>query len=205
MSGAPTADGGTQASGGGMGGTTFGTLSSIGSDLSVSVSFNIANELLDAANDAQLGQDELIALVVGFTIVFSALQARMEALLRARRRLVVARARAEAQGVIAELRASDALFPPPVEKMSLWGKQDELYVKEAERSALAKLQDRRSALDFGALIVSICQRIFLAISIQLLAASVRTQQPSRLVRTISLVGLAVFFVFVESLTHRVAV
>ena len=187
-----------------MGGTTFGTLSSIGSDLSVSVSFNIANELLDAANDAQLGQDELIALVVGFTIVFSALQARMEALLRARRRLVVARARAEAQGVIAELRAAE-LFAPPVEKMPLWGKQEELYVKEAERSALAKLQDRRSALDFGALIVSICQRIFLAISIQLLAASVRTQQPSRLVRTISLVGLAVFFVFVESLTHRVAV
>jgi len=187
-----------------MGGTTFGTLSSIGSDLSVSVSFNIANELLDAANDAQLGQDELIALVVGFTIVFSALQARMEALLRARRRLVVTRARAEAQGVIAELRAARE-WPEPAHALPLWEKQGELHVKEAERSALARLQDRRSALDFGALIVSICQRIFLAISIQLLAASVRTQQPSRLVRTISLVGLAVFFVFVESLTHRVAV
>ena len=187
-----------------MGGTTFGTLSSIGSDLSVSVSFNIANELLDAANDAQLGQDELIALVVGFTIVFSALQARMEALLRARRRLVVTRARAEAGGMLAELRAAREQSEP-AHALPLWGKQDELYIKEAERSALAKLQDRRSALDFGALIVSICQRIFLAISIQLLAASVRTQQPSRLVRTISLVGLAVFFVFVESLTHRVAV
>lgn len=187
-----------------MGGTTFGTLSSIGSDLSVSVSFNIANELLDAANDAQLGQDELIALVVGFTIVFSALQARMEALLRARRRLVVTRARADAEGMIAELRAARESSEPAY-ALPLWGKQDELYIKEAERSALAKLQDRRSALDFGALIVSICQRIFLAISIQLLAASVRTQQPSRLVRTISLVGLAVFFVFVESLTHRVAV
>jgi hypothetical protein len=186
-----------------MGGTTFGTLSSIGSDLSVSVSFNIANELLDAANDAQMGQDELIALVVGFTIVFSALQARMQALLRARRRLVVATARAEAESVIAELRAAEAAEPRAAGQ--LWGKQDELHMKDAERSALAKLQDRRSALDFGALIVSICQRIFLAISIQLLAASVRTQQPSRLVRTISLVGLAVFFVFVEALTHRVAV
>ena len=170
-------------------------LSSIGSDLSVSVSFNIANELLEWSHDAQLGQDELIALVTGFAIVFSALQARMEALLRDRRRLVVARARAEAAEIVEELRA---MGPS-------WEKQGELYIKEAERSALAKLQDRRSALDFGALIVSICQRIFLAISIQLLAASVRTQQPSRLVRTISLVGLAVFFVFVESLTHRVAV
>ena len=178
-----------------MGGTTFGMLSSIGSDLSVSVSFNIANELLEWSHDAQLGQDELIALVTGFAIVFSALQARTEALLRDRRRLVVARARAEAAEIVEELRA---MGPS-------WEKQGELYIKEAERSALAKLQDRRSALDFGALIVSICQRIFLAISIQLLAASVRTQQPSRLVRTISLVGLAVFFVFVESLTHRVAV
>jgi len=190
-----------------MGGTTFGMLSSIGSDLSVSVSFNIANELLEWSHDAQLGQDELIALVTGFAIVFTALQARTDALLRDRRRLVVARARADAGAKLAALKQAyegsgggggSALGPlaPAV---------DDTLLKEAERSALAKLQDRRSALDFGALIVSICQRIFLAISIQLLAASVRTQQPSRLVRTISLVGLAVFFVFVESLTHRVAV
>ena len=45
MSGAPTTLGGTQVTGG-VGGTTFGMLSSIGSDLSVSVSFNIASELL---------------------------------------------------------------------------------------------------------------------------------------------------------------
>jgi len=167
------------------------------------VSFNIANELLDAANDAQLGQDELIALVVGFTIVFSALQARMEALLRARRRLVVAKARSEAAAAIAELREAQ-LFAPPVEKMPFWGKQrDELYVKEAERAALAKLQDRRSVLDFASLLVSICSRILIAISIQLLAASVRAQQQSRVVRTVSLIGLAVFFVFVESLSNRI--
>ena len=131
--------------------------------------------------------------------MFSALQARTEALLRDRRKLVVARARAEAQGDRRDRRGVRAAHRDRL------GEAGELYIKEAERSALAKLQDRRSALDFGALIVSICQRIFLAISIQLLAASVRTQQPSRLVRTISLVGLAVFFVFVESLTHRVAV
>ena len=44
---------------GGVGGTTFGALSSIGSDLSVSVSFNIARELLSAAGDEQLSEDEL--------------------------------------------------------------------------------------------------------------------------------------------------
>ena len=128
--------------------------------------------------------------MVGFTIVFLALQARMEALLRARRKLVVARARAEAQGVIAEL--ARRVFAPPVEKMPLWGKREELYVKG--RALGAQPAGTGAPLDFGALIVSICQRIFLAISIQLLAASVRTQQPSRLVRTISLVGGSVFCV-----------
>ena len=87
--------------------------------------------------------------------------------------------------------------------MPLWKKQDELYFKEAERAALAKLQDRRSVLDFASLLVSICSRILIAISIQLLAASVRAQQQSRVVRTVSLIGLAVFFVFVESLSNRI--
>ena len=53
-----------------------------------------------------------------------------------------------------------------------------------------------------ALVVNILQRILVAITVQLLAASVRAQQESRLVRTVSLIGLAVFFVFVESLTTR---
>jgi len=34
------------------------------------------------------------------------------------------------------------------------------------------------------------------------AASVRAQQQERVVRTVSLIGLAIFFVFVESLTNR---
>ena len=65
---------------GGVGGTTFGTLSSIGSDLSVSVSFNIANELLEAAHDEQLSEDELISLVLGFAIIFSAISGELRRL-----------------------------------------------------------------------------------------------------------------------------
>jgi hypothetical protein len=201
MSGAPTTEGGTQVTGG-TGGTTFSLLSSIGSDLSVSVSFNIARELLEGANDLQMGEDELIGLVLGFAMVAAALQSRLSKALRDRQSRVVAKARSEAEELIAGLRAKE-LFAPPVEKMPLWGKQDELYVKEAERAALAKLQDRRSVLDFASLLVSICSRILIAISIQLLAASVRAQQQSRVVRTVSLIGLAVFFVFVESLSNRI--
>lgn len=192
MSGAPTTEGGTQVTGG-TGGTTFSLLSSIGSDLSVSVSFNIARELLEGANDLQMGEDELIGLVLGFAMVAAALQSRLSKALRDRKSRVVEKARSEAEEVVVEMRA---MGPS-------WVKQGELYVKEAERAALAKLQDRRSVLDFGSLLVSICSRILIAISIQLLAASVRAQQQSRVVRTVSLIGLAVFFVFVESLSNRI--
>ena len=192
MSGAPTTEGGTQVTGG-TGGTTFSLLSSIGSDLSVSVSFNIARELLEGANDMQIGEDELIGLVLGFAMVAAALQSRLSKALRDRQSRVVAKARSEAEEVVADMRA---MGPS-------WLKQGELYIKEAERAALAKLQDRRSVLDFASLLVSICSRILIAISIQLLAASVRAQQQSRVVRTVSLIGLAVFFVFVESLSNRI--
>lgn len=202
---------------GGVGGTTFGALSSIGSDLSVSVSFSIANELLSAANDEQLSEDELIGLVLGFTIVFAALQARLGSQLVKRRQRTVSGAKDAAR---ARLAAFKAELHAPFAKSSmnnagvgeartsiallgqLTAEFEETFVSEAGRAALDKLADRRSMLDFAYLLVSIGQRICVAISVQLLAQSVRAQQPSRLVRTVSLVGLATFFVFVESLTER---
>ena len=203
---------------GGVGGTTFGALSSIGSDLSVSVSFRSANELLAAAKDEQLSEDELIGLVLGFTIVFAALQARLGSQLVKRRQRTVSGAKAAAR---ARLAAFKAELHAPFAKSSassevgageastsiallgqLTAEFEETFVSEAGRAALDKLADRRSMLDFAYLLVSIGQRICVAISVQLLAQSVRAQQPSRLVRTVSLVGLATFFVFVESLTER---
>ncbi len=193
MSGAPTTPGGTQVTGG-VGGTTFGMLSSIGSDLSVSVSFNIASELLDAAKDEQIAPDELISLVLGFAIIFSAVQARLNKALDDRRKSVLEKARSKARARVSELKklhgeVLGALFT-------------EGFEHAAEHAAVSELATKRSGLDFLALVVNILQRILVAISVQLLAASVRSQQESRLVRTVSLIGLAIFFVFVESLTTR---
>lgn len=199
MSGAPTTDGGTQVTGG-TGGTTFSMLSSIGSDLSVSVSFNIARELLEGANDLQMGEDELIGLVLGFAMVAAALQSRLSKSLHDRQSRVVAKARAEAAALVDALRRRDTGGD---ERTGIDAKLDASFVKEAERAALEKLRDRRSLLDFASLLISICSRILVAISIQLLAASVRAQQQARIVRTVSLIGLAVFFVFVESLSNRI--
>jgi hypothetical protein len=214
MSGAASGPGGTDVTGG-VGGTTFGALSSIGSDLSVSVSFNIASELLSAANDEQLSEDELIGLVLGFTIVFSALQARLASELNKRKFKVAADAKASARSQVRKLRDrlldsdKEPVSTDPTTRLALLEQLNEQFeepfVNEAARDALDKLSDRRSMLDFLYLLVSICQRITVAISVQLLAASVKAQQPSRLVRTVSLIGLATFFVFVESLTNRTVV
>ena len=193
MSGAPTTLGGTQVTGG-VGGTTFGMLSSIGSDLSVSVSFNIARELLDAANDEQIAPDELISLVLGFAIIFSAVQSRLNKTLDDRRRSAITKARSGAQERVSALKKLHGEVLADI--------FTEGFVHAAEHAAVNELATKRSGLDFLALVVNILQRILVAISVQLLAASVRSQQQSRIVRTVSLIGLAIFFVFVESLTTR---
>ena len=179
---------------GGVGGTTFGTLSSIGSDLSVSVSFNIAHELLDAAHDEQLAADELISLVLGFAIILTAVQSRLSKALADRRASAIASARRRAHEEVAAVKQK---LGPEIGTLF-----DDGFMKAAEQAAVNELATKRSGLDFVALVVDILQRILVAISVQLLAASVRAQQESRLVRTVSLIGLAVFFVFVESLTTR---
>lgn len=191
----------------GIGGTTFGALSSIGSDLSVSVSFNIASELLGAASDEQLSEDELIGLVLGFAVIFSAAQAKIAALLSRRRLTTVESAKKVA---MAELAKVGVDLPEVSEGLRAeWHRAtrtkefERWFVETAGKDALSKLEKRKSLLDFLQLLVSIAQRISVAISVQLLAASVRAQQPSRIVRTVSLVGLASFFVFVESVTGGV--
>ena len=193
MSGAPTTLGGTHVIGG-VGGTTFGTLSSIGSDLSVSVSFNIAHELLDAAEDEQLAADELISLVLGFAIICTAVQSRLNKALADRRKSAIESARRKAKDGVEAIKK---LHGEAVGDIITEG-----FVHAAEHAAVSELATKRSGLDFLALVVNILQRILVAISVQLLAASVRAQQESRLVRTVSLIGLAIFFVFVESLTTR---
>ena len=44
-------------------------LSSLGADLSVSISFSVANEFIAAAREAQMGNDELVAMLVAVVVV----------------------------------------------------------------------------------------------------------------------------------------
>lgn len=145
----------------GSGGVTD-ALSALGGDLTFAISFAVANELLASAKDAQLGDAELIGVILLSSIFFSALP---KALLLAR---------AEALRIVARWKGGK----PP--------KYTDVEVSNA------------GILAFIGIFLRIAQRISLSVCVQLLTASVQATQPLRAVRVLTLLGTAVFFLFLES-------
>ena len=147
--------------------TTAASLSSLGSDLAFSVSYGIANELLDAAHQANLSEEELIGIVLALSVILAALPSSFRTVKRelALRRTTV------------RLDTSD---------------------NDADNDA-GKAQDKISGLiEFASLLVRMAQRISISICVQLLASNVRSKQPLRSVRIVSLLSVSIFFLFLES-------
>jgi hypothetical protein len=185
---------------GGVGGTTFSTLSSIGSDLSVSISFSVASELLASAEDMQLTTDELIGLLLSLCVIVSALHANLSRLVVRRRSTAIESVVKQAKLDAEEVCKGYSGLKDPVRKRLV-----EVFVSESKALALQKASERRTSFDFLLLLTGILQRISVAIAIQLLASSVRSQQLSRVVRAVSLVSLSCFFVFVEVVSGTKAI
>lgn len=131
-------------------------LGSLGSDLAFSVSFGIGQELLSAAREAQMSEDELVAAVLILSIVFTALP----------RTFRVGTGELRKLGVLSR-------NPRPTDAES-------------------------GLLQFVSLLVDIAKRIAISLTVQLLAANVRAKQPNRVVRIVSLLSVAVFFLFLEA-------
>lgn len=139
--------------------TTAGALGSLGSDLAFSVSLGIAHELLAAAQEAHLTEDELIAIVLAVSVLLAALPSTFKAI---RRQYV---------------------------EMTTSGDKDLHSQGHVEPSGI---------LGFATLLVRMSQRISLSICVQLVASNVRSRQPLRSVRVVSLLAVAIFFLFLES-------
>lgn len=150
-------------------------LGSLGSDLAFSVSFGIGRELLDAAHDAQISEDELIACVLILSIVFSALPRMLKLAAQEARNSKLCKAFGLSDKKPSSSSSQSSPLPPP--KLS------------ATESGL---------LSFGTVLVDITRRIAVSLSVQLLASNVRAKQPNRSVRIVSLLSVAVFFLFLES-------
>lgn len=124
-------------------GIASGALTSLGSDLTFSIAWSIARELLDAGEEAQLSEAELVGIVLCVSIMLTAL---------AQQRENIERATGGSFGIV----------------------------------------------EFASIFVGIAQRISMSVCVQLLAGNVHAQQPLRSVRIATLLGVAVFFVFLQS-------
>lgn len=163
---------------------TTSALSNLGSDLSVSISFSVANEFISAARDAQMGDDELVAVLLVIVVAVTSVKGFVDKLSSdarswARKRI---RASANAEATTFGLKESD--------------------LAHHVDSAVATSDASRGLLEFLSLMLSITQRITLSISVQVMAYSVKANQPSRIVRVTTLLGVVVFFVFFESAATR---
>lgn len=143
--------------------TATDALSALGGDLTLSISWAVANELLDAAREAELGEAELIGIVLATSIVLSALP--------------------------------NVLWLARTEVAAAW---DVWHGRKPMIRPDPKATNVSGLLAFLALFVKVAQRITMSICVQLIAANVRVQQPLRTVRVFTLMGVAVFFVFLES-------
>lgn len=162
---------------------TTAALSNLGSDLSVSISFSVANEFIEAARDAQLGDDELVAVLLVIVVAVTSIKGFVDRQAADAREISHKRIRASAKAeATSSLNASE--------------------FEEHVASAIALADNSRGLLEFASLMLSITQRITLSISVQVLAYSVKANQPSRIVRVTTLLGVVVFFVFFESAATR---
>lgn len=172
----------------GAGGTTGAALTAIGSDLSVSLTYSVAAELLDAAREEQISEDELVGVVLGMAVVFSALRKLLsDAVLKRQGRLRRA-AKDEAEKMSKELGISDGDD----------GAEAVRFKERCAKDAMERASKEKSVLEFVLVLVSIAVRIAFGISVQLLAASARARQTSRASRVISLLSLSVYFLWIES-------
>ncbi len=137
-----------------MGDTAF-ALGALASDLAFSVSFGIGRELLDAAQDSNMTEDELVAAVLVLTVVLSALPKTVS-------------------NGLDELRERGWIGKPNPGEVP------------------------RGFTQFVRLLVDIARRICVSLAVQLLSANVRTRQTDRAVRIVSLISVAIFFLFLEA-------
>jgi hypothetical protein len=156
---------------------TTAALSSLGSDLSFSISFLAASELVEAAKEGQLADAELVAVMLFVVVVVSVLK-----------------------GVVSR-QVADALKRRTVKING----EIAADVEESERELLVQTalrEQSKSLLEFVLLLLLVVQRIVLSLTVQVVAVSVRSTSASRAVRVISLLSLVLFFLFLDSSTGR---
>lgn len=154
------------------------SISAISSDLSVSVSFVIANELVEAARDDGLRNDELAAVLVAVVVLVTAAKSMVD--------------RLEASSLDSDMKRVKLVAE---EKAVALGVAD---VNKFVEKAVKETGSRKGFFAFASELLGIATRISLAVTIQVLAVSVSATGSSRLLRVGTLLSVVFFFLFFES-------
>lgn len=196
---------------GGFGGSTSLTLSSIGSDLAVSISFVLANELVLAGKNEQMQSDEIVGLLLLFSIVLTAVTGRLRSeIIRSKNERKIHKLQRR-QEILKEKSApsaeeSDALLSASKPESGRLLEDADDDGDDKNRNGLSSSPnikflevENKTFLEFLLLLISIAQRICVSTTVQLLAVEAQQNSDTRLQRVISLAGVACFFVFIELL------
>jgi len=143
----------------------------------VSISFQVANELVSAAHEVQMWEEELVGVVLGFSIALTAFKSFVQNV------------------------KEDGIKRRLIKEDPNWANLDSSRRNELVNRELSENRGR-SLVDFMLLFISIAVRISFSICVQLLASSARVRETTRQARIMTLLGLGVFFVWLESGSNR---
>lgn len=168
-------------------------LTALGADLTFSISFQIASELRLASIAAGVSDLELIASVLIVSIVLSAGPPSLHRGLK----MVCGQWRSS--------RGRLSRCSPWATGLVDWLLLDDVDPAAATRKKSSKVADETpSVFQFLELIVSIARRISMSLLVQLVAAAAVSKQTRRISRVLSLLGVAIFFLFLQSGASTVA-
>ena len=136
-------------------------LTSLGGDLTLSVSFAVAKELNDAATDSELGDTEFIAVLVVLTSILAALPS--------------------------------LVYLGHVQTRRVWR-----YLLGRPAVPTDTTPHPNSLTGFTALLFNISHSVLLGTTSQVVASKVQKKVPIRGVRIVTLLSIAVFFLFLQS-------
>jgi hypothetical protein len=157
-------------------------LTALGSDLAFSVSYAIAAEMRLSATAAGVSEHELISAVLVFSIVLSALPSSIHQGMRLARR--------EWPTVRPSLLRHTPLVVRVVEH---------LFGQRAPPTDATRVAAKSASLfQFVELLIGIARRIAMSLLVQLVAATAVSRQPLRISRILSLLSVAIFFLFLQS-------
>ena len=189
-------------------------LAGLGSDLAFTISFAIARELLDGANESGISQDELIAVVLALGIVFPALPRTVTSVWRelpawrwpwAPKRVAPApREMPRATAVTKDDagvhdKASARSSGDGVKTGGDGGGGDDDEDDDPGGGTGPHTPDPSGLGAFLTLLVDMGKRISVSVCVQLLASSARATQVSRPIRVVMLLGVVMYFLFLDAL------